>query len=210
MKVMSFLYDLLLYFQVTLIAFVVNVIPAFVPPTWIVLSMFKIHNPELDTMGIASFGVAGSIVGRYVLYLYCKVFGRFVPSKYGDNVRYISKFLGEKKLGLFLGTFLYALSPLPSNFLFISSGISAVEVLPVLGGFALGRIISYAALIHVSHSVFLFFDSLGLENMRLALDVLGIVAGFAVVLIDWRKVLEKLRLNPDKLIKNQRRSQIEP
>ena len=202
MKVMSFLYDLLLYFQVTLIAFVVNVIPAFVPPTWIVLSMFKIHNPELDTLVIAGFGVVGSIVGRYVLYLYSKVFGRFVPSKYGDNIRYISRFLGQRKLGLFLGTFLYALSPLPSNFLFISSGISAVEVLPVLGGFALGRIISYAALIHASHRVFLFFDTLGLENIRLAVDVLGVVGGIAVVLIDWRKVLERLKLQPTSLSRN--------
>lgn len=193
----------MLYFEVTLIAFLVNIIPALVPPTWIVLSMFKIHNPELDTLGIAVFGVVGSIVGRYVMYLYCRALGRYVPHKYGENIRYISRFLGEKKLGLFFGTFLYALSPLPSNFLFISSGVSAVEVLPVLGGFALGRLISYATLTYTSHRIFLFFDALGIRNMRLAIDVLGVVGGVAVIFIDWRKVLDKLNLNRGSIMKKQ-------
>lgn len=200
---MALLDDLLLYFEVTLIAFLVNVIPAFAPPTWIVLSMFKIHNPELDTLGIAVFGVVGSIVGRYVLYLYCRALGRYVPRKCAENISYISRFLGEKKLGLFLGTFLYALSPLPSNFLFISSGVSAVEVLPVLGGFALGRLISYASLTYTSHRIFLLFDALGVANMRLAIDVLGVVGGVAVIFIDWRKVLDKLKLSPEKIIMKQ-------
>jgi membrane protein YqaA with SNARE-associated domain len=193
--------DLLLYFEVTLIAFLVNVIPALVPPTWVMLSMFKIHNPELDTLWIAAFGVVGSILGRYVLYLYCRVLGKFVPRKYEENIHYISRFLGEKKLGVFIGTFLYALSPLPSNFLFISSGVSAVDVLPVLGGFALGRLISYASLIHASHRVIIFFDALGVANIRLAMDVLGLVGGIAVLFVDWRKVLEKLKLNSGRIEK---------
>jgi membrane protein YqaA with SNARE-associated domain len=193
----------LLYFEVTLIAFLVNVIPALIPPTWIVLSMFKIHNPELDTLGIAVFGVVGSIVGRYVMYLYCRALGRYVPRKYGENIRYISRFLGEKKLGLFFGTFLYALSPMPSNFLFISSGVSAIEVLPVLGGFALGRLLSYTILTYTSHRIFLFLDALGIWNMRLVIDVLGVVGGVAVIFIDWRKVLDKLNLNRGSIRKKQ-------
>lgn len=183
-----------------MIAFLVNVIPALVPPTWMVLSMFEMHNPELSTLEIAIFGVVGSVMGRYVLYLYSRVLGRHVPSKYGENLSYISRFLGEKKLGLFLGTFLYALSPLPSNFLFISSGVSAVEVLPVLCGFALGRFISYASLTYTSHRLFLFFDALGVGDVRLALDVFGVLGGVAIIFIDWKKLLEKLNFNrpPDR------------
>ena len=193
----------MLYFEVILVAFLVNVIPALAPPTWVVLSMYKIHNPNLDTLGIAFSGVLGTIAGRYVMYLYCRAFGTYVPRKYVGNIGYISRFLGEKKLGLFLATFLYALSPLPSNFLFISSGISAVEVLPVLGGFAVGRLISYASLTYASHRIFLFLDALEIRNVRLAIDVLGVVGGVSVIFIDWRKMLEKLKLSPRKLDEKQ-------
>lgn len=200
---MALLDVLLLYFEVTLIAILVNVIPAFAPPTWIVLSFFKIQNPELDTLGLALFGVVGSIAGRYGMYLYSRALGTYVPRKYEENLSYISRFLGEKKLGLFLATFLYSLSPLPSNFLFISSGISAVEVLPVLGGFAIGRIISYATLTYMSHRLFFFLDALGVPYMRLAIGVLGLVGGIAVIFIDWRKVLEILHLNRGSVVEKQ-------
>ena len=188
--------DLLLYLELILFAFLVNVVPALAPPTWIILAMFKNHNPELSILAIAVLGVVGTILGRYVMYLYCRALGRHVPQKYGKNLTYVSRLLGKHKVGLFFGSLLYALSPLPSNFLFISFGVSSLEIFPVLGGFAAGRLISYTALTYATHRVFLFLEALGLANLRLVIDVLGLVGGISVIFIDWESMAAKFNFHP--------------
>jgi membrane protein YqaA with SNARE-associated domain len=191
--------ELFSYVAVTLIAFLVNVIPAFAPPTWIVLSLYKINNPQLNSLVLAFCGVIGSIAGRFVMYLYSRVLGKYIPQKQADNLNYFRRFIGEKKLGLFLGTFIYSLGPFPSNFLFIASGISGIEILPVLAGFALGRIISYASFVYISFRAFVFFEFFGIETVRYIADLLGILATVCVIFIDWRKVLEKTTNSKHKL-----------
>jgi len=183
--------ELLGYLEVTFLSLIVNVIPAFTPPTWIVLSLYKINNPQLNSLAIAMLGVIGSVSGRFVMYLYSKALGRFIPQKYADNLNYFKKFVEERKLGIFLGTLIYSLVPLPSNLLFIAFGASSVKVLPVLAGFALGRAISYTAIVYASFRAFVFFESFGIENLRYLADLLGILAAVAMIFIDWRKVFEK-------------------
>lgn len=127
------------------------------------------------------------------MYLYSKLLGRFIPQKCSDNLNYFKKFIEDRKLGLFLGTLIYTLSPLPSNFLFIAFGASSVEVLPVLAGFALGRALSYACLVYASFKAFVFFKFFGVENVRYVADLLGILAAVSIIFIDWRKVVEKIK-----------------
>lgn len=43
------------YLEATFLAFLVNVIPAFAPPTWIVLSLYKINNPQFNSVALAFF-----------------------------------------------------------------------------------------------------------------------------------------------------------
>ncbi len=183
--------NILLYLQVTLVAFLVNVIPAFVPPTWLVLSMYKVHNPALDSLWLAVFGVIGSVAGRFILYFCSKVLGKYLPHQYLDNATSLGGILGRKKRGLFSVSFIYALSPLPSNFLFITAGVSATEILPITAGFAIGRLIAYAILNHVSYTIFSIIESLGIGNMTLAIDILGVVGAVSVVFVDWKRILGK-------------------
>lgn len=179
------------YLEATVLVFLVNVIPAFAPPTWIVLSLYKINNPQCNSLVLAFFGVIGSVAGRFVMYRYSRAVGGYIPQKYADNLSYFRKFIGEKKLGLFFGTLIYSLGPFPSNFLFIAFGVSSAEVLPVLGGFALGRAISYASLVYASFRVFVFFEFFGVENVRYVADLLGIVAAVSIIFINWRRVVER-------------------
>lgn len=183
--------ELLGYLEATFLVLLVNVIPALAPPTWIVLSLYKINNPQLNSLALALVGVIGSVSGRFVMYLYSKALGRFIPQKYAGNLNYFKKFVEERKLGIFLGTLIYSLVPLPSNLLFIAFGASSVKVLPVLAGFALGRAISYTSIVYASFRAFVFLESFGIENLRYLADLLGILAAVAMIFIDWRKVFEK-------------------
>ncbi len=186
---------LLLYVEVALVAFLVNVIPAFAPPTWIVLCLYQINNPSLNSLGLAGFGVLGSVGGRYVMYFYSRLLGRYVPKKQAGNLSYLAQLAGQKRMSVFLGTSLYALSPLPSNLLFLGSGISCMEVLPVLGGFALGRIISYTSLSYISSRIFFLAGGSSIWYGTYAADLIGLAGALSIVLVDWEKTLQWLRRN---------------
>jgi len=162
-----FIQDFLIHLQVIIMAFIVNVIPAFAPPTWIVLGLYKINYPELNYIALAFSGVIGSVSGRSVLYLYSKYFSKILPQNRLENISYMGNFIKNRKMGLFFSTFIYSLNPLPSNFLFISSGISGVRILPIISGFAVGRGISYLSLMYASHKFLFMFGVFAMDNMRL-------------------------------------------
>jgi hypothetical protein len=98
----------------------------------------------------------------------------------------------RRRLGLFLGTLVYSLSPLPTNYLFIASGVSALELLPVLGGFAIGRFISYAVLVYASSRAYqALFGVFGVAGLRLTADILGIVMAALTPFLNWGKIFDR-------------------
>lgn len=182
---------LLNYVEVILLAFLANVVPAFVPPTWMVLSLYHIDHPFLNTPIVVFLGVVGSVGGRFVMYYYSRLLGRYVPNKYAENLKSFRSLFEKRKFGLFIGSFIYSIGPLPSNILFIASGIARTEILPILGGFAFARGVSYLLLISASLRVFSFLEVLGVPYVKDIINVLGIVAGIAVALVDWKKLRRK-------------------
>lgn len=188
-----FIQDFLIHLQVIVIAFTVNVIPAFAPPTWIVLGLYKINYPELNYIALALSGVIGSVSGRSVLYLYSKYFSKVLPQNRLDNISYMGNLINNRRAGLFFSTFIYSVNPLPSNFLFISSGISGVRILPIISGFAVGRGISYLSLMYASHKILFMFGFFAMGNMRLLADFLGISASISFIFIDWKSIFGKIR-----------------
>jgi membrane protein YqaA with SNARE-associated domain len=186
-----------LYVVALLTSFLTNLTPVFAPPTWIVLFLYKVNNPELNSVVLALFGVVGSVAGRFVMYLYSKILGKHIPERFTTNTSYLREIMGKKRRGLFLGSFAYSLSPFPSNFLFIGSGISGIEVLPILGGFAVGRTISYASLVYGFYKFFTFLEtsslSPGIDNMRLLGNVVGILAAVSIIFVNWRRVFDRVK-----------------
>ncbi len=178
------------YAVVFLVVFFFNILPAFAPPTWATLSYFKLKNPALDTLSLAFIGVIGSTLGRWVLYLYSYYLGRrFIDPKRAENLLYLRKLIEEH--GPFIGSFLYAIGPLPSNFLFIIAGVSGAKVLPILAGFFLGRLLSYTFFISLSFKLFGPFAKAFEEN-RWVLDILALVAAVALLFVDWKSIYFKV------------------
>jgi len=185
----GFVNDYLIVFAVV---FFFNILPAFAPPTWATLSYFKLRNPSLSTFELALVGVVASTLGRFVLYLYSYYLGRrVITGKRAENLYYLKRLIEEH--GPFIGSFLYALGPLPSNFLFIVAGLSGARVLPILAGFFLGRLISYTTLIYISFKLFGRAAEL-LEEYRWLLDVVALAAAVALVFVDWKSVYERVEL----------------
>ncbi len=182
--------DLLGYAALTAVIILINVVPALAPPSWLVLSLYKINNPGQDVLTIALVGVIGSVLGRYVMYKYSSVFGNFLPAKYSRNIHMFKNVIDGGNFGPFMTSLLFSLGPLPSNFLFISSGMSGVKLPPLLAGFALGRFASYTFFVFAAFHALRFFSFLGID-LTLASDLIGILATVTVVLIDWKKFLKR-------------------
>jgi len=127
--------------------FIINVVPAFMPPTWMLLSFigynFHLSNYHLAILAILAAVAATS--GRIVLALFSK---KVIRNKIlGENTRQNIDVLKQnlEKGKFFASSFfaLYALSPLPSGQLFLAYGLTDLKLIIAVIPFFIGRIISY-------------------------------------------------------------------
>jgi uncharacterized membrane protein YdjX (TVP38/TMEM64 family) len=181
------------FISLAILVFVTNLMPMFMPPTWIILSLASINDPSFDPLALAFVGAIFSTIGRFGLSFYTGFFRRFLSKELAEHAEQIRQFFEKKSLELFFGTFLYALSPFPSNLIFIADGLTKVDSKPIFAGFFIGRLISYFLLISASSNL---FDILGgysgnQELLRYGFDIIGILAAFSILLVDWKKVLPK-------------------
>jgi hypothetical protein len=123
------------------IVFVLNMLPAFAPPTWTTMSFIGLVIPNNDFIVLSLVAATAATVGRIVLAKLSRELVRRRLLSEGarrnvDNIR-----VGiESRPTLTFGTFLaYALSPLPSNYLFIAYGLTSLPIAFLSIPFFVGR-----------------------------------------------------------------------
>lgn len=182
--------------------YLLNLVPAFAPPTWMVFSVIGFHNLTSHVTWLALMGAAAATCGRITLAKLSRIVirQRLLSQESKDNIDAIRQGLqGREKLtfGLFL---FYALSPLPSNFLFIAYGLTSMRLSLVAIPFLLGRSVSYAlwgiTSSAVGHAISSEYeDSLpyfGIYFVVSQIIFIGLVYLFAK--IDWRALIAERRL----------------
>jgi len=174
------------------IVFLINLIPAFMPPTWLTLTFFYITNPQ-NIFLLVLIGVTASTAGRYCLAKGSgKFFGKYGTKKKKKQMKLLEKKLHGKPLQKFIFTLLFSLSPLPSNALFIAVGATKTRLREVIAGFFVGRTISYLFLVFTTEKI---FSSLGttVEGTgtlwTIMIEIIGIIAIIAFFVFDWEKLL---------------------
>src|SRR6516165_2890820 len=111
-----------------LLVFLLNVTPAFAPPTWVTLSFIGFSMPHVSVAALSLIGAAAATVGRVTLAKLSRaiVRGKFLDAPTRANIDAIKDGLGQRRaftFGMFLA---YAFSPLPSNYLFIAYGLTTL------------------------------------------------------------------------------------
>ncbi|MBU6432467.1 MAG: hypothetical protein KGS09_16085 [Nitrospirae bacterium] len=149
------------------IIFVLNLIPAFAPPTWLVLSVIGFNHPDSSPLLLALIGATAATLGRLSLAkLSCLIVRqRFLSNHTRQNIDIVKTRL-EHQQGLTCSVFLlYAFSPLPSNSLFIAYGLTGLDLRLVALPFFFGRFLTYTFWIvtasEVAHHVILESASVG-------------------------------------------------
>jgi membrane protein YqaA with SNARE-associated domain len=175
-----------------LLDFVTNIIPLFMPPTWLLLSFFRIHY-GLPVWLLAPGGAVCSTAGRCLLALGSRrLGGRFLPEKERKNVTDLGVFIRRKRLS-FLGILFYAFGPIPSSHLFIAAGLAKLNLKVVAAAFFLGRLVSYTVLVAgagaVGDQLIPLFKEQFSGWIAYATAAFAVIFVIVLVKINWRKTL---------------------
>ena len=173
--------------------FVVNLMPAFGPPTWTVLVFFGIKY-DIPAAALVVGGAAAAASGRFILAsVFRRIGGRLPPGKRADLEAVGEAITGSRasRWGTFL---LFLVSPFPSTQLFEAAGLAPqVNLRAVTLAFFLGRLVTYSIYVGGATLAAATVGSILDEGFRspwaIALQLLLLALLAAFVLIPWAKLL---------------------
>jgi hypothetical protein len=177
-----------------LLVFLINIVPAFMPSTWMVLAFFRIkYGLPLLALGIG--GALISACGRYVLAKGSELFSRrFMKSKQPDLLE-LGGFLNAHRNHTSTAVFLYTLTPLPSNNLFIAAGMAGVQLSAVFLGFLCGRLIIDTVFVWTTNEVFRQFEDVFERTFQswqgILLQVLSLTSIMLLYQLPWARWLRR-------------------
>ncbi len=124
---MSDIADLLV---LVVVIFGLNLMPAFAPPTWMVMSWIGFSLPEANPALLALAAACAATTGRLVLaqMAFALVRQRWMREDDRRNIDVVGEWL-ERRKSMTVGFMLaYAFSPFPSNYLFIAYGLTGMRL----------------------------------------------------------------------------------
>jgi hypothetical protein len=181
------------YVVVFFLVFGINLLPAFGPPTWSILVLYRL-NSNLNAVALVLIGALAAASGRYLLALGSRRLRNRFSEKRRNSLEAVRKRLegGRGKSIAALG--LFALSPIPSAQLFEGAGITGLPLNRVVPAFFAGRLVSYS--IYVAGASAVDQSSVGdtfrrsLTDWRgIAVQVVFLIAVVLLVRIDWSEKL---------------------
>ncbi|WER44660.1 hypothetical protein CupriaWKF_09905 [Cupriavidus sp. WKF15] len=182
------------------VVFGLNLMPAFAPPTWMVMSWIGFSLPEANPALLALAAACAATAGRLVLaqMAFTLVRQRWMREDDRRNIDVVGQWLGRRKsmtVGFMLA---YAFSPFPSNYLFIAYGLTGMRLWMIGLPFFAGRFISYFLWTHLAQVGSRYLDTdldgayFGLYFVLSQLLLLAVVYLFTRV--DWVCLLHERRL----------------
>jgi len=179
-------------------AFLFDVVPIPFPPAFTIMVFFQIMF-GLNIWWVIGVGVAGSILGRYVLTLYIPFLaGKIFKKSKTEDVEFLGKKMKEKgwKSQLFIVS--YSLLPLPTTPLFLAGGMAKIKPLFIIPAFFIGKFTSDAITVHLGKYAVENFTNI-MDNIlsikSIASFALGLFLVCCVIFIDWRTLIEKKKFH---------------
>ncbi|HET7508733.1 MAG TPA: hypothetical protein VFJ65_00650 [Solirubrobacterales bacterium] len=131
------------------VVFLVNLLPAFGPPTWAVLVFFSLDF-DLPAVPLVLGGALAAASGRFLLANGARrLRPRLSPAR-RQRIARAQAALSADRRRTAAGFGLFALSPVPSGQLFVGAGLMTVPLLPLTAAFFAGRLVSYSIYVSVA------------------------------------------------------------
>lgn len=125
---------------------ILNVMPAFAPPTWMLLSFFGLKFPDANPWIVALVAATAATSGRCMLAALAQRLNRsrWVPQRTRDNLHSVARTIENRRAASSGAFLLFAFSPLPSNALFLAYGLTGAPLALLATPFFVGRFVSYS------------------------------------------------------------------
>ena len=178
------------------LAFVINLAPAFMPSTWMVMAFFYIKF-DLPLLVLTIGSAITSALGRLVLaYLSLRFSQRFIKGSSAEDLTQLGNLLNGRRRYIGPTVFIYSLSPLPTNNLFIAAGMVSLNMTVVVVAFTLSRMIANTFWVWTTHRAFeslasVFKDALT-GPLGIGLEVAGLVSIVLLFKLPWARWLRRL------------------
>lgn len=130
----------------------INLLPAFGPPTWSVLVVFRL-NSDMPTWALVIVGAAAAALGRFALGKGFWLLRNRLSAKSRKNLEAARTALEQRKRNTVIALGLFAMSPIPSAQLFEAAGLAGVRLLPFTAAFFFGRLLSYSVYAYTAGAI---------------------------------------------------------
>ena len=191
------IFDGFSYLGPLIVLFLVNISPILMPPNWLILSSFYALDDSMNIDVLAIVGATASTAGRFVLKQLVSKFKNYSNSN-TSNLTVIGNYLNKKKYGYVISSFVFAVTPLPDNILFVAYGLIKAKSIGMYVGFWFGKLLAFYVMLTISPAILIPFTKLFEDRLVgiLLADGLGIIAIIIFAAIDWNILLneKKLRL----------------
>lgn len=182
------------YVTLFLLAFGVNLLPAFGPPTWSIIVLYGV-NGDQPLWALVIIGAMGAALGRLALALGARRFAHWLPQRMQDNVAAARVAVARRKHNVLIALALFVISPLPSAQLFMAVGLARVPLLGFTAAFFTGRLFTYSFYGWTARKVrasdfgeVMFANLTSPWGIAVQVAMLGLLV--ALVSIDWGKWLK--------------------
>lgn len=185
------------YILVFLGALLFDIVPFPFPPAFTIMMLFQIIF-ELNVWLVIFIGVAGSVLGRYILLLYAPLLAiKYLKESKNNDIQFLGTKMKENKWKGQAIVLAYSLLPLPTTPLFLGAGISKLSPVYIIPAFIIGKFTSDTVAIHLGKYASENIEGI-IENsfswQSIAGLVLSLLLLFCLLFIDWRKLVQTKKL----------------
>lgn len=178
------------YLLVFLVIAAANSLPAFAPPTWMLLVYFELKF-ELHPLGLIATGALAATTGRAALAYGMRRITHRLPAGYVANMESAGRYFTRNKPLAYGTVATFFFSPLSSAQLFAAAGIMRnISLKPLLLMFFVSKVISYSIYVVGTHTLKTTdFGQLVIEQMTslwgIVVQILLVLGVIAIGLKDW-------------------------
>lgn len=181
------------YILVFLGALLFDIVPFPFPPAFTIMMFFQIIF-GLNVWLVIFIGVAGSVLGRYILLLYSPLIAtKYLKESKNNDIQFLGAKMKENKWKGQAIVLAYSLLPLPTTPLFLGAGISKISPMYVIPAFIVGKFTSDTIALHIGKYASENIESL-IENtfswQSIASLILSVLLLFCLFFVDWRKLIQ--------------------
>ena len=189
---------LLPYFLIFFGSVLVDCIPIFAPPAWMLMLLIMLKF-NLNPWMVALIGTMGTVSGRliYVSYIVPWLGKKSLGQQKSGDLKFLGKKLSQKGTATLFFVFIYSILPLSTTALFTAVGLARVRLLYVIPGFFLGNLVGDGILLITGDQAIVSIGDMykgSFDPKNIIAMVAGLSVGLLFLFIDWRELLENKEL----------------